>query len=209
MVRGWGGQNLLASYETERMPIALRNTDAARRLAANINETDIDPAIEDATPAGDAARQKAAAMLSTFGEQFASIGVQLGARYDGSPLIVEDGAPPPDSLTTYIPTTIPGGRTPHAWLDATHGRGASLHDRLGSGFALLRLGSGAPDASAFAVAAGRRGVPLRVLDVADQDVRELYDRDLVLVRPDQHVAWRGNNIPTDCDRLLARVVGGE
>ena len=83
-LQGWGGGELLASYEIERLPIALRNTEAARKLTANIGETDVDPAIEQDTPAGEAARRAAGAMLASFGEQFASIGVQLGARYDGS-----------------------------------------------------------------------------------------------------------------------------
>ena len=110
MVQGWGGGDLLASYQIERMPIALRNTDAARKLTANIGETDVDPEIEQDTPTGEAARRAAGAMLANFSEQFASIGVQLGARYDGSSVIIPDAAAPADSVLTYTPTSIPGGR---------------------------------------------------------------------------------------------------
>jgi 2-polyprenyl-6-methoxyphenol hydroxylase-like FAD-dependent oxidoreductase len=209
MVQGWGGDSLLDSYEAERMPIALRNTEAARQLAANINVTDIDPAIEEPSPAGEAGRQAAGAMLSRFSEQFASIGVQLGARYDGSPIIAADGAPPADSFVKYVPTGVPGGRTPHAWLDDAHGQGSSLFDRLGRGFTLLRLGPRAPAATSLMSAAARRRVPLDVIEIMDPDIRALYDRDLVIVRPDQHVAWRGNDIPSDCERLIARLVGGQ
>jgi 2-polyprenyl-6-methoxyphenol hydroxylase-like FAD-dependent oxidoreductase len=208
MVQGWGGPNLLASYETERMPIALRTTEAARQLAANINATDIDAEIEQATPAGEAARQAAGAMLAKFKDQFASIGVQLGARYDDSPVIVADVAPPADSFIEYRPTSIPGGRAPHAWLDREHISGSSLYDRLGPGFTLLRLGPTPPVADAMAGAATRAKIPLTVLDGPDRDIRDLYERNLVLVRPDQHVAWRGNDIPNDSGALLRRLSGG-
>jgi hypothetical protein len=209
MLQGWGGGRLLASYEDERMPIALRNTNAARQLTANIGETDVDPAIEDNTSAGEAARRAAGAMLAGFGEQFASIGVQLGARYDGSPVISPDGAAPADSLIEYRPTSVPGGRTPHFWLDDKHQQGSSLYDELGTGFTLLRLGPHAPDASAIMNAAATRSISLKVLHVTDTDARDLYECDLALVRPDQYVAWRGNSAPTDADELLARLVGNE
>jgi hypothetical protein len=207
MVQGWGGEQLLDSYEKERMPIALRNTEAARQLAANINATDIDPAIEENSPAGEAGRKAASAMLADFTEQFASIGVQLGARYDGSPLIADDAAPPPDSFVKYVPTSVPGGRAPHAWFDNQRGYGSSLFDRLGRGFTLLRLGPQPPDPAGLLSAAAQRRIPVKVLDLPDRDIRALYERDLVLVRPDQHVAWRGNVIPSDCEQLLARLVG--
>lgn len=206
MVQGWGGGGLLPSYETERMPIALRNTAAARILTANIGETDVDPEIEGDTPAGEAARAAAGAMLANFSEQFGSIGVQLGARYDGSSVILSDDAPPADSFVKYTPTSIPGGRAPHIWLAEQRTHGSSLYDRLGTGFTVLRLGSRPPDATGIVAAAARQNIPLKVLDVPDTEARDLYERDFVVVRPDQHVAWRGNNLP-DPDRLFAQVVG--
>jgi 2-polyprenyl-6-methoxyphenol hydroxylase-like FAD-dependent oxidoreductase len=205
--QGWGGRGLPESYEIERMPIALRNTEAARRLTENIGETDIDPAIEQDTPAGAAARRAAGAMLGGFGEQFASLGVQLGARYDGSPIIAADGAPPLDDLVAYVPTSVPGGRAPHLWLGDERTYGGSLYDRLGNGFTLLRLGSRPPDVSTMATAAARRKIPLVVLDVAAMEARDLYGCDLALIRPDQYVAWRGNRPPADADRVLAQMVG--
>ena len=206
MVQGWGGGGLLASYQIERMPIALRNTDAARKLTANIGETDVDPEIEQDTPTGEAARRAAGAMLANFSEQFASIGVQLGARYDGSSVIIPDAAAPADSVLTYTPTSIPGGRAPHVWFDEKRTYGNSLFDRLGTGFTLLRLGPRAPDASVMMAAAVRQNIPLKALDVSDTDARDLYERDLVIIRPDQYVAWRGNN-SANPDRLFAQVVG--
>ncbi|HET7847739.1 MAG TPA: FAD-dependent monooxygenase [Pseudolabrys sp.] len=205
VLQGWGGPALLASYETERMPIAARNTDAARKLAVNIGDTDIEPEIEERSPAGEKARDAARAMLSTFAEQFASIGVQLGARYDGSPVIDSDVAAPRDSLVTYTATSIPGGRTPHLWLDDVRGIGSSLYDRMGAGFALLRLGRA--DGADILEAAKEAHIPLKAIDIADAAARNLYERDLILVRPDQYVAWRGNNPPADATRLLALVTG--
>jgi hypothetical protein len=207
MLQGWGGDELLKSYESERMPIALRNTEAARQLTANIGETDVDPAIEQDTPAGEVARRAAGAMLTTFKEQFASIGVPLGARYDASTIIASDGAAPIDSLIAYSPTSVPGGRAPHFWLDEKRTYGSSLYDRLGTGFTLLRVGPHAPDASEIITAAARQNIPLKVLDVADADARDLYECDLALVRPDQYVAWRGNAAPADVESLLERSVG--
>src|SRR5215468_4593468 len=207
MVQGWGGPGLLASYELERKPIAIRNTTAARALAKNIGDIKVPAAVEEDSPAGEAARREVGALLATFGEQFASIGVQLGARYDGSPIIVRDGDPPADDFVAYRPTGVPGGRAPHAWLDDRRESGSSLFDRLGIGFTLVRLGGKAPDLAALRTAARARGVPLSILDIPDAVTRDLYGANLALIRPDQHVAWRANSLPADADRLLAHVVG--
>jgi hypothetical protein len=133
--------------------------------------------------------------------------VQLGARYDGSPIIAGDGAPPADDFIYYTPSGVPGGRAPHFWMDDGRSVGASSFDRLGLGFTLLRFGANAPDASAIVSAAARRKIPLHVLDIENAEARELFQRDLVLVRPDQHVAWRGNQPASDPDRLFAQLCG--
>jgi 2-polyprenyl-6-methoxyphenol hydroxylase-like FAD-dependent oxidoreductase len=209
MVQGWGGGGLLASYEAERRPIALRNTGAARQLSKNIGDIAIPPAIEDDSPAGEQARRELGAVLSTCGEQYGSIGVQLGARYDGSPIVAANGAPPADAFIDYTPSGVPGGRAPHFWLTERRTFGNSLYDKLGPGFTLLRLGRQAPDATTMIAAAARRKIPLAVLDNADADARDLYQRDLALVRPDQYVAWRGNRAAADPDRLFARLTGAD
>jgi 2-polyprenyl-6-methoxyphenol hydroxylase-like FAD-dependent oxidoreductase len=207
LVQGWGGPKLLETYEPERRPIAIRNTTAARALAITLGEMPVTPDIEADTPSGTAARQILGAFLSsTLGEEFASLGVQLGARYDGSPIIVGDGTPPIDDPIVYRPSSVPGGRAPHVWMGSGRGIGDSLYDRLGLGFTLLCLGIDA-GAGALKAAAARSGVPLAVLRIGDADARQLYERDFALIRPDQHIAWRGNALPEDCDRLLARVTG--
>ena len=203
LTQGWGGPALLRSYEIERRPVAQRNTAASKVLARSVGAVPIGEAINEASAAGEAARKEAADFLSTFGEEFASLGVQLGGRYDRSPIILaEDVPPPPDDPAIYRPTGLPGGRAPHLWL----GGGRSLYDELGRGFTLLRFGANV-DTRPLEQAAGAQRVPLKTVDVTLDAGRDLYERDLVLIRPDLYVAWRGNRLPEDCAALLARVTG--
>lgn len=205
LVQGWGGAGLLASYEAERKPVALRNTAYARGFADSVGLYQIPDDFEDATPAGEAARRAAGRHLHAHARaEFDIPGVTLGARYDGSPIVASDGAyPPPDAANVYVPSSVPGGRAPHLWLDD----GRSLYDALGFEFTLLRLGRRAPDTSLLARAAAARGVKLTVVDIAEGDARDLYETDLTLIRPDQIVAWRGNRLPDDPAALLATVTG--
>jgi 2-polyprenyl-6-methoxyphenol hydroxylase-like FAD-dependent oxidoreductase len=206
VVQGWGGPDLLATYETERKPIAVRNTTAAHRFARNVGEVPVSPAMDEDSADGDAARREAGEFLSTFGEEFASLGIQLGARYDGSPLVVPDGSPPPDDPVTYVPSACPGGRAPHFRLPD----GSSLFDRLGSGFTLLSFGAPDDGARGLESAAQARGIPFTVVEVDVPEARELYERRYALIRPDQHIAWRGDAVPddaTDVDDLLDHVTG--
>jgi len=213
LVQGWGGPELLQSYEIERKPIGHRNTGAARYIARNWHAPEATPDLESAGPAGEAARREA--RNSSYvkdnhffrEEEVDATGVQLGARYDGSPVIVPDGEPPSDNLDEYIPSGVPGGRAPHLWLDTPHLPGTSLFDRLCVGFTLLRFGDTGFDADPLARAAKARGVPFAVLDVALPEARALYGRKLALIRPDQYIAWRGDRLPDDPDALLARVTG--
>jgi 2-polyprenyl-6-methoxyphenol hydroxylase-like FAD-dependent oxidoreductase len=204
MVQGWGGPKLLASYEAERRPIAFRNTGHAKRLSGSLGEVPVAPEIDDDSDAGEAARAAAAKVLSSFGEEFASIGVQLGARYDGSPIVAPDGTDaPPDDPAIYVPSACPGGRAPHVWLPDR----SSLYDHFGRSFTVLRLPGCRADGRALAAAFARRDIPLAVLDVPVAEARDLYRSDMALIRPDQHVAWRGDRPPDDPDALVARVTG--
>jgi 2-polyprenyl-6-methoxyphenol hydroxylase-like FAD-dependent oxidoreductase len=202
--QGWGGPHLIGTYEAERRPIGKRNTACSRFFQLEVARLEIDPAIEDETPAGAAARAALGRRLGGLVEEFAASGIQLGARYDGSRLIAADGAAPPaDDPFRYTPSAVPGGRAPHAWL----ADGAALMDRFGQGFTLLRLGPDAPEAGAFARAAQRLAMPLMVATVADPAVRALYERPLALIRPDHHVAWRGRAAPENAERLLQDLTG--
>jgi hypothetical protein len=133
--------------------------------------------------------------------QFCCGGLNFGYFYDTSPLIAYDGeAAPAYTIDTFQQATVPGCRTPHIWL----GDGGSLYDRLGADFTLLRFDP-CVDVSPLVSAAARRGLPLTVLDCAPD--KTVYDRKLVLSRPDQHVAWRGDACPSEPLALIDRVRG--
>ena len=207
MAQGWGGPQLLPSYEIERRPIAFRNTGAARSLARNIGATPVGPEIDQDSDAGAQARREAESYIRGGSAEFASLGVQLGARYDSSPIVVSDETPPADDLVNYRPSSVPGGRAPHFWIADNHGIGDSLFDRFGVGFTVLRLGPQPPAADKLMAALAARGVPVQAVDVPSPLARDLYERDIAIVRPDQHIAWRGNKQPQDADQLVASIVG--
>jgi 2-polyprenyl-6-methoxyphenol hydroxylase-like FAD-dependent oxidoreductase len=202
--QGWGGPQLLATYQIERRPIAERNTRFARSVAEVFRSIDMLSILEQDSPEGAAARAALGARLyDSSVREFEAPGIHLGMFYGDSPIVAaEPGDPPPDVPGRYVPHARPGARAPHAWL----GEGEALYDRLGREFTLVRLrpGAGAPG---LQQAARRRGVPLDMFDLPREEVRSLYGADLVLIRPDQHVAWRGDVLPDDADGLLARVTG--
>src|SRR5262249_4342171 len=115
----------------------------------------------------------------------------------------EPGGPDPDIPDRYVPTTWTGARLPHLWL----ADGSALHDRIGAGYTLLALGGAGHDTHGVERAARELGVPPEVLPVAHPHVRAIYDRDLLLLRPDLHVAWRGNAITDDPAQIVARASG--
>lgn len=204
VIQGWGGAELLASYEAERRPIGIRNTNESGRLAAQIGDLKYPKNMEAPGQLGAAARAGFKGELMKFTEEFASLGIQLGARYDGSNLIAEDGtAPPPDSAVDYVPSACPGGRAPHYWIEDRR----SLYDTFGPGFTLLRLGAKGLGGEGLVSEAERRGIPIQVASIPEDGARDLYERDLALIRPDQHVAWRGDEEPEDAAAFWDRVTG--
>lgn len=201
---GWAPEALLATYETERRPIGIRNTQSSRKLASDVATIQVPEALEDDTAEGIRARAELGRHLSGFTEEFASLGIQLGARYDGSPLIIADGTdPPPDSPVEYVPSACPGGRAPHLWL----ADGASIHDRFGKWFTLVRFASSDTDTGVFEAAALAQNVPLDIVDIAEPAARDLYQCRFALIRPDHHVAWRGDSLAVDADKLIRQVSG--
>ena len=133
-------------------------------------------------------------------------GLQIGYRYEDSPICVTDGTPSyPDEPGDFIASARPGSRAPHVWL----GDGRSTLDFYGRGFVLLRLGTNSLDVSAIEAAAAARRVPLETITVTEPDVTELYQHRLVLVRPDGHVAWRANEPPPNPGALIDNVRGAE
>jgi hypothetical protein len=155
---------------------------------------------------GERTRRRIAREISDLGNlENEALGIELGYRYDTSPVIChEPGARPPrQTMDAYTPSTWPGARPPRVYLQD----GTALFDLLsGRGFTLLRFSDEA-DIASLVEAAQQRRVPLEVVDVRDANARALYERELVLIRPDQHVAWRGNAPPTDPLHIIDRVRG--
>ena len=204
VLSGWGGEALLDSYEQERRPVASRNVEEAASNRAEDAGLPIPPEIEHDDAAGRAVRAELARIIrDKRAKEWNSMGIQLGYRYDPSAICVPDGStPPPDSPTDYVPGTWPGARAPHAWLAP----GRSMLDLYGRGFVLVVSG-GTPQWAALAEAAVMRGVPCCVHAVDDPAVAALYASRAVLVRPDGHVAWRGDRLPADCLALIDTVRG--
>lgn len=202
-LQGWGGDALLDSYNIERQPIGVRNVNAAaRNFFSMVSATDC-AAIMDDTPEGEATRARVGvALRQETMVEWETLGTQLGFRYENSPVVVPDGTPPtPDETMQYVPTARPGSRAPHAWL----GDGSSTLDLFGRGFVLLCFGDRAA-AAPMEAAAAMRGMPLRVECIDDAKIAALYERRLVLVRPDGHVGWRGDTAD-DSGAALDRVRG--
>ncbi len=201
---GWAPEKLLDTYEIERRPIGVRNTSASGDYASKIGKLSFPDYVDEDSERGAEARMSLRDELSSFKEEFASMGVVLGARYDGSPLVIADGSsPPPDERARYVPSACPGGRAPHYWIEKKY----SLYDRLAAGFNLLRLGPDAPEAAPFKKAATELGIPLTIVTIDEPGILELYEQPLVLLRPDQHVAWRGAALPVDPGMVLRTASG--
>jgi 2-polyprenyl-6-methoxyphenol hydroxylase-like FAD-dependent oxidoreductase len=203
--QGWGGAYLLDSYELERRPIAVRNVEEASRNKATDLALPIPPELEEASAAGERARRALGALIEQVRRrEWHTLGLQLGYRYDPSPLCLPDGTPPPpDDPGEYVPTARPGSRAPHAWLPD----GRSTLDLFGRGFTLLRLRARDVDTRPLEAAARAVGLPLTVVDLDEPAIAALYERRLVLVRPDGHVAWRADAPPADAAALIDRVRG--
>ena len=202
---GWGGPGLMASYDSERRPIGLQNTlEAADNYARSGNIFAAVDHIEDEGPQGAQTRAAIAATLPPKIKHFAPIGVHLGYHYDGSPLIIPDGTrPPPFDAASYAATARPGHRAPHVWL----ANGRSTLDLFGRGFALLCLSGNGHECSGLVDTARARGLPLSVHAIHEDAAVTAYEHRFCLVRPDGHVAWRGDESPADPKGVIDIVCG--
>ncbi|MFM9884130.1 MAG: FAD-dependent monooxygenase [Burkholderiales bacterium] len=206
-LQGWGGPHLLRSYEIERHAVGQRNTEGSRYAAQGQMtwRAVVRPNIAEDTPEGRGV--KAAVIRTSSVEQrktHEQVGTEQGYRYESSPIICSEGGTwPPDVKEVYIPTSRSGARLPHMWLQD----GRALQDRLGDGYTLLKLRSGADDASALVQALRATGAPLQIVEVDEPRLREFYGRDLLLLRPDLHICWRGDRGPADPSLVAAIVTG--
>jgi hypothetical protein len=192
-LQGWGGPRLLESYEVERRQVGERNVAASRYASLGRRKwRSLWRNLEELAAVAEVEQRKSNEM----------IGAELGYRYVGSPIVVDEPGGPEHDFRSYIPSTWPGARLPHLWLEGH----VAVQDLIGSGYTLLRL-CGAHDSRGLEAAFRERKAPLRVLDIADARAREVYGVDLILLRPDFHVAWRANCMVDDPGKLAALVTG--
>jgi 2-polyprenyl-6-methoxyphenol hydroxylase-like FAD-dependent oxidoreductase len=206
VLQGWGGPALLDSYEQERRPVHQMVLDEAVANHSLLGRQLWQDGLDADSPAGASLRESVGGRIQSAKiREFATLGVVLGYRYDHSPVIVPDGsAAPGHDFINYRPTSRPGALAPHAWRHD----GSSLYDHFGAGLTLLAHPS-APSAEIDAVraAANQMHIPLQIVQPQEAGVAELYPTRFTLIRPDQHVAWRGDHWPAAIDGLLAHVTG--
>jgi 2-polyprenyl-6-methoxyphenol hydroxylase-like FAD-dependent oxidoreductase len=205
VIHGWADENLLATYEAERKPIAQRNTTFARLMADSIGKIKVPAAAEEQGAHGDEARAALGLALNNHVRtEFNIPGLQLGLRYNDSQIVARDDSPTPeDKPNTYIPSAKPGGRAPHFWVD-----GKSIFDVFGLDFTLLCLTAiDHSDVAQWQKLFAANGVPLHVTHCDNNEARGLYEAELVLVRPDHHIAWRGQrkNSIAEVDKIIKMI----
>ncbi|WP_018516650.1 MULTISPECIES: FAD-dependent oxidoreductase [Rhizobium] len=204
VVKGNAPSFLLDTYELERRPVAVRNTGFARAFAESIGNYVPKPDIEADSDLGSDLRREAGAYLEAHGRsEFNIPGVTFGARYDHSPIILAEGeGQAPDLPEVYVPNAAPGGRAPHVWLNCQ----TSLFDRFGFEWTLLRLRPSSSPGTEFVTAARMAGMDLTVVDIKEDQLRAIYREPLVLIRPDQVIAWRGDG-DGDAVQIIETVLG--
>jgi 2-polyprenyl-6-methoxyphenol hydroxylase-like FAD-dependent oxidoreductase len=206
VIKGWAEPALLEAYEIERRPITdqVSHYAMATSLARSAQQSVIPEKIEQLGPDGDAVRARLGQQAYDINVgQFCCGGLNFGYFYVDSPVIAYDGEAAPDyTIYDFSQSTVPGCRAPHLWLDG----GQSLYDVLGPGFTLIRRDPSI-DVRRLTTAATDRGVPFSIVDIDADEAETLYRKNLTLVRPDQHVAWRGDQLPDDPPALIDRIRG--
>jgi 2-polyprenyl-6-methoxyphenol hydroxylase-like FAD-dependent oxidoreductase len=198
VAEGWADDGLLDTYFTERHPIARRNTRFARSMAESIGRVTVPLDLEADTPAGRQARSDVGERLMKHSvSEFNIPGLQLGLRYESPIVAIDPEIPPPDLPNVYVASGYPGARAPHV---PTALAGQTLPDLFGTDFTLLSLGA-LPPCGQWAEVAARLAMPLTILPHHDTHARQIYGADLVLIRPDHHIAWRGDASADPADVL--------
>lgn len=206
-LKGWGGPELLDSYEVERRQIGKRNIAASTKATKGRRawRSLWRPEIAEDSPRGMQLRNELSRVADV--EQRWSndlYGIELGYRYANSPVIEYDGFHEEDTLDfAYVPTTSPGSRLPHIWLD----NGSPIQDVLARGYTLIAVDSPVEAAQGLTDSFERLGVPFSVYSPQSQFAKPVYGRGYILVRPDLHIVWRGSQLPEDSDQLSGMVTG--
>ena len=207
LVHGFGGSELLKAYDLERRPVGMRNRQASAghndvriKIAGLYTDTLFASGVD-----GDAARDHAATQIAAIGNaENECRGIEFGYAYDESPIVSEHtGTRAPNDPRLYQPTTVPGARLPSVYLKD----GSALYDRLGQWFTVLTFNG--QDPSAWVEAARKQNIPLEVVSLDAPELLRIYEAPMLIVRPDQHVAWRGNRMddPAQAEALLRQFLG--
>lgn len=204
-LKGWAGKGILDLYQIERQPITAQVSKFAMNHAIQLHKERVKvPAnIEDEGTEGQQSRELFGQMLYDLNvRQYCCSGLNFGYYYDQSPAIIyDDETAPSYDMNQFTSSTVPGCRLPHFWLKD----GSSLYDRLGRDYTLINFDQSL-DCSALQVIAAKLGFPLEILILSETMPKDLgYKTKLVLVRPDQHVAWRGDDFPEDLHHLFGVV----
>lgn len=205
ILKGWGGDDLLRSYDVERRPIAEKNVNEAAGNLTRMVDAVTEPKILEDTPEGDAVRERVGSkMLNTMVREWHADGIHMGYFYNNSNIIVRDGTPAPkDDPVVVTQSARPGCRAPHVWISDNH----STLDLFGRGFVLLILGDNKAKADVISTALEKARVPFDIEYIGAPAICDLYEMKFVLVRPDGHVAWRSNTLPDDATQIIDTVRG--
>ncbi|KAL7785502.1 FAD binding domain-containing protein [Trichoderma ceciliae] len=216
-LRGYGGKDLLTSYELERLPVALRNIEHSGALMAIWSRIWIWAAeagsetLMSQSEVGKTTKAKMADFFLANDGENQDHGIELGYRYNSSPIVVPDTevAEPEWNCRHYVPSTWPGARPPHVFL--SDGR-TSIFDLFGQGYTIIDFSEEGKWADAFDDAAKRLEIPMKRVHLPqEKHVRNIWERNAVLVRPDDHVAWRaeidGSADVADVENILNIAVG--
>ncbi|UPL03207.1 hypothetical protein LCI18_014141 [Fusarium solani-melongenae] len=213
VISGQAGREILESYELERRPVAVRNVERSgvhlsvhSRLQELLTSVGDPRLVDQDTEEGHALRKTIDDHYQRNDGENKDTGIEMGYRYT-SPIILrqeEDGKEPQWSPRDYIPSTWPGARPPHIFLSD----GTAIFDQLGKFWSLLVFTAEEVGQGFFKKAAEELDIPFKVVNIIDEPkAASLYERKLVLIRPDQHVAWRANKTDSfeAADRVLRTV----
>ncbi|KAM5346072.1 hypothetical protein ACJ41O_009077 [Fusarium nematophilum] len=215
VIKGYGGPGLLESYEQERQPVAAQNVQrAAEHMSVHLTAVELlgndAPEIGKESEKGTQLKDALHSHYRNLDGENTDLGIEMGYRYVSLVCIPDGSEPEPEwDPHTYLPTTWPGSRAPHLFLSD----GNSIFDRLGPDFSLVefRDSGDQQNGGAFIIEAAKGlGVPVtHVLLTGEDNAARIWQKNLVLVRPDGHVSWRGGCVKSrrEADLIVETVVG--
>ena len=207
MIKGWGGRHLMDSYEKERLPVAIRNREHVKKCAAAVFESQFasnEHTLEDNDTGKEVRNKLKKDFENKIPRLYESLGIEMGYRYHLSNIIYKDLENEPEySERNYIPTTFSGGRLPNIFLKD----GRAILDLIDfQGFTLFNMSENSRNEKLINIFEKLK-IPFQIIQVLDSDAIKLFEKEYILVRPDQHICFRGDSLPEDCESLVSRIIG--